>query len=188
MSDTMQTTRLRSTSDLGARTEPFEVTPDLVAANLSFGGDQLELPDEMMSAVRRIYQDKDFVWPTTIAVTQVGAGSADRSSTTSRDDSWTRISVLGTGFDPATPVILALTNADGFAGGTVDLVDVTPNGSGFFGVDVILKSVPRKSNDSVWKAEAPLTLTARQAGSDGTVPHAAEQANVPAHALWQWVR
>lgn len=182
MSDTTQTIGGPPTAlDLRARTEKFEVTPDLVAANLSFGGDDLELPDEMMSAVKRIYLDKDFIWPTTVAVTRVGGAEGERAS---RDEAWSRISVLGTGFDPARPVQLLLVHGSE----TIDLADAKPNASGFVGVDVILRTVPKRSSDPVWAEGGALALVARQVDAGGRVTHTAEQIHVPAHALWQWVR
>ena len=183
MSDTLQTVREPFTEkDLRARSEPLEVTPDLVAANLSFGGDQLELPDEMMSAVRRIYQDQDFNWPTTVAVTRIGSAAVDRADATA---AWSRISVLGTGYDPKRPVSLSLTNASGFSGGSVHLVDAAPNESGFLGVDVIVKAVERRSAE--WSGDPSLTLLAQQTDG-GRFTHRAELGGLPPHALWQWVR
>lgn len=182
MSDTTQTIGgSLAALDLRARTERFEVTPDLVAANLSFGGDDLELPDEMMSAVKRIYLDKDFIWPTTVAVTRVGGAEGEFSS---RDEAWSRISVLGTGFDPARPVHLMLTHGRE----TIELADATPDASGFVGVDVIVRAVPKRSSDPVWAEVDALALVARQTDVGGQVTHTAEQIHVPAHALWQWVR
>ncbi len=185
MSDTLQTLGGRSAApDLRARTEPFEVTPDLIAANLSFGGDDLELPDEMMSAVKRIYQDRDFVWPTTVAVRRISGAGDDGAGS---GEAWSRISVLGTGFDPSRPVQLLLTPSTGH-GDPVALVEATANSSGFFGVDVILRTIPKRGSDPVWSQSTHLALVARQADAGGRVTHSAEQGHLPPHALWQWVR
>lgn len=184
MSDSTQTLAERSVSrDLKATAEPFEVTPDLVAANLSFGDELMELPDEMMSAMRRIYLDRDFVWPTTVAVTRVEVTAGPDRARPS-NDVWTRISVLGTGFDADRPVALSLANAAGYADGTAPLVEANADASGFLGANVTLRTVPRRSIE--WgRGDDALVLVAQQTGDPA---RRAEFTGLPPHVLWQWVR
>lgn len=183
MSDTIQSTGTAPAQHrLDARSEPFEVTPSLVATTLSFDGN--EVPGEMMSAVERIWQDRDFTWPTTLSVTAIsvtveGAGDDARSVS--------RVSVVGTGFDPERPVRIAWRNAPGFPGGTAELVEVRTDAHGFFGAEIRATTAPRRAAEFTWDAASQLALVASQAGGpDGG--RSAEQHPLPPHALWHWVR
>ena len=195
--------------DLQLDSEPFEITPELVAANLfASAHDTIELPDEMKSTVERIWRDADFTWPTTISVTQVtfrvddapGAKSSQSASSQSASSQsassqsvpsqsvYSRVSVLGTGWDAERPVSLAWGNAFGFPGDSITLPEAQPTANGFFGIDLILKTTPRKNAEFVWDAKDQLMLVARQTAENGQVIRETEQRGLPPHILWQWVR
>lgn len=180
--------------DLQLASEPFEITPELVAANLfASAHDTIELPDEMKSTVERIWRDADFSWPTTISVTQVtfrvdDAPGAQTSQSEPSQSVYSRVSVLGTGWDAERPVSLAWGNAFGFPGDSITLPEAQPTANGFFGIDLILKTTPRKNAEFVWDAKDQLMLVARQTAENGQVIRETEQRGLPPHILWQWVR
>ena len=175
--------------DLGIRSETFEITPDLVAANLSFGGSQvMKLPGEMVSAVERIWLDPDFVWPTTVSVTRISLSVEPEPGSEPPEQVWSRVSILGTGWATDSPVSLKWNNAFGFPGASIALPDAQPGQSGFFGVDVVLKATPKRHPDFVWDYNNQLVLVAQQKASSGQIVRSADQRAIPPHVVWQWVR
>lgn len=178
-----------SDRDLGIRSEPFEVTPALVAANLSFGGTQvMNIPGEMVSAVERIWLDNEFTWPTTISITRITLAVDDAPDADTPQTVWSRVSILGTGWVDERPVSLAWNNAFGFADATISLPDVQPTPTGFFGVDVIMKTSPKHHADFVWDQNNQLVLVAQQKTESGEVLRGADQKAIPPHVVWQWTR
>lgn len=171
---------------LGISSTPFEVTADLVAANLTFGGGQL--PDEMLSAVERIWLDKDFSWPTTLAVTRIMLSVEPSPDTEPPQEVWSHVSILGTGWASDRPVSLIWNNAFGFPGASIALPDAQPDQHGFFGVDVVMKTTPRRHSDFVWEQNNQLVLVAQQRDEHGQVEHSAAQPAIPPHVIWQWAR
>lgn len=172
-----------------ARTETFEVTSELVLANLGFGGQEaLELPVEMRSAFQRVWHDDTFRWPTSVTVIGIDSvvDAADGSGRAAPDSVGTQISILGTGWHAGTPVNLMLENAFGQTDDIAPLPQAEPSTNGFFGVRVTVPSVPRHRRDFVWDAAHQLRLTAEQHGSDGDVLRASE-GELPPHVLWRWV-
>ena len=115
--------------DLGISSEPFEITAELVATNLDFGGGHL--PDEMMSTVERIWLDTDFTWPTTLAVTRIMLSVEPSPDTEPPQEVWSRVSILGTGWASDRPVSLTWNNAFGFPGASIALPAAQPNQNGF---------------------------------------------------------
>jgi len=101
---------------------------------------------------------------------------------------WSRVSVLGTGFAPSEPVSLSWGNAFGFPNATIGLPDATADDRGFFGVDLILKTVPKRHYEFVWDFDHQLVLIAQQAGPGGEGQRRAEQRGIPPHVVWQWAR
>jgi len=172
--------------DLGISSEPFEVTAELVAANLSFGGGQL--PDEMMGAVERIWLDKEFTWPTTLAVTRIMLSIEPSPDTEPPQEVWSRVSILGTGWAADHPVSLKWNNAFGFPGASIALPDAQPDENGFFGIDVMMKTTPRRHSDFVWEHNHQLALVAQQTDEDGQLDNSAAQRAIPPHVIWQWAR
>ena len=172
--------------DLGISSEPFEITAELVAANLSFGGGQL--PDEMMSAVERIWLDKDFTWPTTLAVTRVMLSVDPSPDSEPPQEVSSRVSILGTGWATDRPVSLKWNNAFGFPGASIALPDAQPDENGFFGVEVVMKTTPRRHSDFVWEHNNQLALVAQQMDEDGQIEHSAAERAIPPHVIWQWAR
>lgn len=174
--------------DLGLRAESFEITPELVAANLTFGGRQvMKLPGEMVSAVERIWRDSEFVWPTTVSVTGITMDVEPNPGAEPPQHAWSRVSVLGTGWTPGQPVALKWNNAFGFPGDAISLPDAEAGPNGFFGVDIVLKTVPKRHTDFVWAQQDQLVLEAQQPGKDGTILRADQRA-IPPHVVWQWIR
>ncbi|MFP7760055.1 hypothetical protein [Marisediminicola sp. LYQ134] len=172
-------------ADLDLGVESFEITPALVAANLSFGGDRtLTLPGEMVSAVERIWNDRDFTWPTSITLTRVSVNSVDGDGS----GSVTRVSILGTGWSETSPVSLYWANADGFPAATISLPAVNAADAGFFGATITLTTVPRAAADFSWDAASQLVLIAEQRDESGTVVRRAEQRGLPPHIVYHWVR
>lgn len=177
------------TGKLGIRSNPFEVTPEIVAANLTFGGGQvMTLPDEMISAMGRVWLDSAFDWPTTISITRIALDGEPSIGTGSPHEVWSRVSILGTGWAVDRPVSLTWNNAFGFSGASIALPDAQPTDRGFFGVDVVLKTTPRHHADFVWEYNSQLVLVARQKASNGKIQRSADQRGVPPHVVWQWVR
>lgn len=175
--------------DLGIRSESFEITPELVAANLTFGGSQvMKLPGEMISAVERIWLDRDFTWPTTIAVTRISLSVDPEPGAEPPETVWSRVSILGTGWDPDRPVSLKWNNAFGFPGASIALPDAQPGQSGFFGADVVLKTVRKRHSDFVWEHNNQLVLVAQQKAQNGQILKSADQRAIPPHVVWQWIR
>lgn len=175
--------------DLGIRSDAFEVTPDLVAANLSFGGGQLmKLPGEMLHAMERIWLDRDFVWPTTISITRIAVTVEPAPGEEPPQEVWSRVSILGTGWTKDRPVSLKWNNAFGFPGASIALPDAQPTATGFFGVDVVLKTTHRHHSDFVWEYNNQLVLVAQQKAPNGKIERSADQRGVPPHVVWQWIR
>ncbi|MET3768337.1 hypothetical protein ABIB15_001017 [Marisediminicola sp. UYEF4] len=172
--------------DLGISSEPFEVTAELVATNLNFGGGQL--PDEMMSTVERIWLDTDFTWPTTLAVTRIMLSVEPSPDTEPPQEVWSRVSILGTGWASDRPVSLTWNNAFGFPGASIALPAAQPNDNGFFGIDVVMKTTPRRHSDFVWEHNNQLVLVAQQKDEAGQIEHSAAQRAIPPHVIWQWAR
>ncbi|MCY7326301.1 MAG: hypothetical protein LH605_09250 [Microbacteriaceae bacterium] len=170
--------------DLGISSEAFEVTAGLVAANLTFGGGQL--PGEMISTVERIWLDKDFIWPTTITVTRIMLSAEPSADTEPPQEVWSRVSILGTGWATDRPVSLNWNNAFGFPGASITLPDAQPDPAGFFGLDVVLKTTPRRHSDFVWDHNNQLVLVAQQKAKDGQIENSAAQRAIPPHVVWQW--
>lgn len=172
--------------DLGISSEPFEITAELVATNLNFGGGQL--PDEMMSTVERIWLDTDFTWPTTLAVTRIMLSVEPSPDTEPPQEVWSRVSILGTGWASDRPVSLTWNNAFGFPGASIELPAAQPNDNGFFGIDVVMKTTPRRHSDFVWEHNNQLVLVAQQKDEAGQIEHSAAQRAIPPHVIWQWAR
>lgn len=177
------------TGTADARTETFEVTPELVLANLGFGGQEaLELPVEMRSAFQRVWHDDEFRWPTSVTV--IGIDSVVDPTPAAGGQTaggvGTRISLLGTGWQPGTSVGLTLENAFGLPGDVSTLPRVEPSAKGFFGVRILIPSIPRARRDYVWNAEQQLRLSAEQPVTDGDALRASE-GELPPHVLWRWV-
>lgn len=175
--------------DLELSAEPFEVTSELIAANLfASAHDAIELPEEMKSTVERIWRDADFSWPTTISVTRITLSVDDVAGAEPPQSVYSRVSVLGTGWDAQRPVFLRWNNAFGFPGESIALPEVQPTDNGFFGIDLILKTTPRKNAQFVWEANNQLVLVAQQKTDTGQVTRETEQRGLPPHIVWQWVR
>lgn len=175
--------------DLGLRSESFEITPELVAANLTFGGSQvMKLPGEMISAVERIWLDTEFTWPTTISVTSISMSVEPAPGAEPPQEVWSHVSILGTGWAADKPVTLKWNNAFGFPDATIVLPEAKPGPTGFFGVDVIMKTAPKRHADFVWDLANQLVLVAEQKSSDGKATRTAEQRAIPPHVVWQWIR
>lgn len=175
--------------DLALESEAFEVTPALVAANLSFGGnDVVHLPDEMFGAVERIWRDRDFTWPTTLTVIRITLSVEPDADPGAPQQVRSRVSVLGTGFSSDQPVLLSWGNAFGFPDATIPLPEAQADEGGFFGVDLLLKTVPKRHSQFVWEFENQLVLIAQQIGPDGAILRRAEQRGIPPHVVWQWAR
>lgn len=175
--------------DLKISVEPFEITADMVVANLfASAHDAIELPEEMKGTVERIWRDADFTWPTTISVTRITLSSEDAEGAEPPQHLWSRISILGTGWVDDRPVVLTLNNAFGFPGASIELTHVQPSNNGFFGIDLILRTTPRKHAEYVWGAENQLVLVAQQKSDEGRIVRETEQRALPPHLLWQWVR
>ena len=185
-SDNAPTTRMFSTleRDLGLSSESFEVTAELVATNLSFGGGQL--PDEMMSTVERIWLDKAFTWPTTLALTRIMLSVEPSADTEPPQEVWSHVSILGTGWATDRPVSLTWINAFGFPGESIALPEAQPDEHGFFGIDVSMKTTPRRHSDFVWEHNNQLVLVAQQKDEAGRIEHSASQRAIPPHVIWQW--
>ena len=178
-----------SVAALDARAEPFEITPTMVAANLSFGGNQvMQLPGEMMSAVERIWLDANFTWPTTISITRITLDVTPAPGAEPPQEVWSRVSIMGTGWSPDSPVSLKWNNAFGFPGASIALPDAQPGATGFFGTEVILKTVPRRAADFVWEQNNQLVLVAQQRAESGQIMHEADQRAIPPHVVWQWIK
>ncbi len=174
---------------LGAKSEPFEITPSMVAANLSFGGNQVvQLPGEMMSAVERIWLDANFTWPTTISVTRIMLTVEPAPGGDPPQQVWSRVSIMGTGWAPDRPVSLKWNNAFGFPGASIPLPDARPGKNGFFGIDVVIKTTPRRGADFVWEQNNQLVLVAQQRADNGQIQREADQRAIPPHVVWQWMR
>lgn len=175
--------------DLELAAEPFEITSELVAANMfASAHDTIELPEEMKSTVERIWRDADFAWPTTISITRVTFTVEDAPGEEPPQRVWSRVSVLGTGWAADRPVSLKWNNAFGFPGASITLPEAQPTDNGFFGVDLILKTTPRKNAEFVWEANNQLVLVAQQKADNGQIMRETEQRNLPPHLVWQWVR
>lgn len=172
--------------DLGISSEPFEVTADLVATSLTFGGGQL--PDEMMSTVQRVWLDKDFSWPTTLAVTRIMLSVEPSPDSEPPQEVWSRVSILGTGWHSDRPVSLEWNNAFGFPGASIALPEAQPDENGFFGIDVVMKTTPRRHSDFVWEHNNQLVLVAQQKDEEGQIERSASQRAIPPHVIWQWAR
>jgi len=175
--------------DLGVHSEQFEVTLDFVAANLTFAdSDGMKLPDDMVSAFERVWLDDDFAWPTTVQVTRILLSVEPDPSAEPPQEVWSRVSILGTGWEGDRPVTLRWTNAAGFPGGRVDLPAAQPGAAGFFGIDIVLKTSPRRAAEFAWGKDAQLALVAEQSAPEGAQLHRADDREIPPHVLWQWIR
>ena len=175
--------------DLGIRSDSFEVTPELVSENLTFGaGHLMKLPAEMISAMERIWLDRDFVWPTTISITRISLSVDPAPGEEPPQEVWSRVSILGTGWSKDRPVSLKWNNAFGFPGASIALPDAQPTETGFFGVDVVLRTTHRQHADFVWDYNNQLVLVAQQKAQSGQIERSADQRGVPPHVVWQWVR
>ena len=175
--------------DLQISSEPFEITSELVAANLfASAHDAIELPEEMKSTVERIWRDAAFTWPTTISVTRITLSVDETPGADQPQSVYSRVSVIGTGWDGDRPVALKWNNAFGFPGASINLPDAQPTSTGFFGVDLILKTTPRKHAEFVWESNNQLVLVAQQKADSGQITRQTEQRALPPHIVWQWVR
>ncbi len=175
--------------DLRASIEPFEITPDMVVATLfASAHDAIELPAEMKGTVERIWRDETFTWPTTVCVSRVTLSTEDAEGEEPPQHVWSRVSILGTGWAADRPVSLRWGNAFGFENATAELPEVTTTPAGFFGVDLILRTTPRKHAEYVWESSQQLILVAQQTDDDNNVVRFTEQRSLPPHLLWQWVR
>lgn len=179
---------LFTSADLLVSSERFEVTVDIVADNLRFDDDQaLALPPEMRSAIQTLWHEEDFVWPTTVSVTKIQLLVEPTAVQESGQEVWSRVSILGTGWTPSQPVELHLDSALGFIGDAVELPAIEPTDTGFFGIDIMLKTIPRQGSDAAWNVGKQLALVANQSADDGESRTAIHPA-LPAHLLWQWTR
>lgn len=172
--------------ELGVRVEPFPITPALVAQNLSFGADDARLPPEMMSALERVWEDRAFTWPTTVAITRLTLAVEPDEQRDPPQQVWSRVSVLGTGWLPDQPVSLSWQNAFGFPGAEIPMPTIAADQNGFFGADLVLRTTPRHHNRFSWGADEQLVLLAEQQGEESTL--SARQEAVPPHVVWQWIR
>lgn len=170
-----------SASGDSTRISPFEVTATMVAADFAAsGGPDFELPAEMLGTIERIWQDRHFTWPTTVSVLEIGSTVDDDGAI------WSTVSVLGTGWAPGTPVALRFDNAFGRPGDVVTLPSAESSDTGFFGVDVSFRTLPRRSSEWIWDADRQVGLVAEQTVDGET--RTARQAQLPAHTVWRWVR
>lgn len=165
----------------------FEVTPALLAESLTFDGDTETLPKEMVGSLERVWEDPDFVWPVTVSVIGITQVTTPRRGERHGQDVSVTIAIMGTGFTAGLPVTLRLDNAFGFSHNTIELPTADAGPTGFFGVEITLPATPRRQSAWEWSAERQLILRASQQ-DDGKTSRITEQAAVPPHAVWKWVR
>lgn len=175
------TTTIETSRGGPATITAFEVTASMVASDfVASGGADFVLPEEMLGTIERIWQDKTFTWPTSISVLAID-GVVDGDGAVK-----SRISVLGSGWAPGTPVSLRFENAFGEPGDRIELPSAEASETGFFGADVTFATLPRSSGEWATEADRPLLLVAEQQ-VDGEA-RSARQGPLPAHTVWRWVR
>jgi hypothetical protein len=180
--------------ELEMRFEPLDVTPEHLLAGLRLWDTPLQaFTATFKDAVRNIFEAPPHLWQVpSIFVTQIllettpsGPGFDPAQVVRSR------VSIIGFGWEPGSPVLTKWNNAIGFpdngvGANSILLQSPVPDSGGRFGFQVIHTTVKRPSKDWLWGDNIQLVLVAQQhLGTPNKVE--ASQRYIPGHVLWQWV-
>lgn len=195
--DATDDTRPYAESDIEMRFEPLEVTPELLLGGLTvwdapIGG---RAATHLSEGIRGLLELPWDHWPTTIRVTQISISTEPIVVPTPWDPperTWARVSIVGFGWAPNTPVITKWNNAFGFpdngeGANSIKLQTPVPDANGRFAFQTIHRGVARPAAEWRWEGNLQIVLVARQGQPSSPDYRYADQRYIPPHVLWQWV-
>jgi hypothetical protein len=182
-------------ADIEMRSEPMEVTPELLLGGLTLWDAPISgFATPLREGVQRLLELPWDVWPATVAVTQISISTEPVVVPTPwspPEVTWARVSIIGFGWAPNVEVITKWNNAFGFAdngegANSIKLQTPLPDANGRFAFQTLHRGVPRPAAEWPWDANRQLVLVARQ--GLGTPDYRyADQRYIPPHVLWQWI-
>jgi hypothetical protein len=194
--DATEATRQYADADIEMRTEPLELTPELLLHGVTVWDAPLNgVATRFSEGIRGLLELPWDAWPTTISVSQISISTEPIVVPTPWDPperTWARVSIVGFGWQPNVPVITKWNNAFGFpdngeGANSIKLQTPVPDAHGRFAFQTIHRGVTRPAADWLWEANVQLVLVARQ-GQPGSADYRqAYQRYIPPHVLWQWV-
>jgi hypothetical protein len=195
--DATEGIRQYQVAEIEMRFEPLEVTPDLFLGGLTVWDAPISggVATRLSEGIRGLLELPWDAWPPTIRVTQISISTQSVVVPTPwspPEVTWARVSIVGFGWAPNSPVITKWNNAFGFpdngeGANSIKLQTPVPDANGRFAFQTIHRAVVRPADEWHWEANAQLVIVARQGQPGSPVYRNAYQRFIPPHVLWQWV-
>ena len=147
----------------------------------------MKWPPDVAERIRPGVLDPSVTWPTMVMVTRIALTVDPAPGDDPPQTVWSRVSLLGSGWKTDLPVSLKWNNAFGFPGASIALPTATVDSRGFFGLDVVQKTVHRRHADFYWELNNQLVIVAQQKNASGMIVLDAYERGIPPHVVWQWV-